>query len=215
MGSDWNPYWDAVKDHINYDGLMRQRCVLPRHPDYPDDEHRAWPASTELRRKLVPRYTWTVTDPETVAFVAEHAGATVIDPMAGTGYWARLLADRGALALAYDQQPPDGTEANHWHQEATPWTRILPGEAPDTVAAAGPNVTLLLSWPPYNTGDGTDAVRAYTGSRIIYIGEGEGGCTGDDALHKLLATEWTEVDHHCPVQWWGIHDMIYVYDRAS
>lgn len=216
MGERWNPYWDEVKGYIGVDRLMGQTAVLPPHPDHPDDSDGFWSslASTELRRQLVPRYAWTVTSPDTVAFVAKYAGPFVVDPMAGTGYWARLLAERGAFVMAYDRHAADPA-ANHWHQSMPHWTRVLSGEAADTVAAAGAGVTLLLSWPPYDTPDGADAVRAYTGNRIIYIGEGDGGCTGDDELHKILSAEWIEVEYHKPVQWWGLHDMVFVYDRRN
>jgi len=214
VGARWNPYWDAVKDHIGWDDLMRQHAVLPRDPLHGDDDDGIWRnvASTKLRKQLIPRYAWTVSDPETVDFVLRFCGDTVIDPMAGSGYWARLLAERGVFTLTYDRHAAT-PEDNHWHRGVEHWTTVLPGEAADTVAAAGSGVTLLLSWPPYNTSDGADAVRAYTGQRIIYIGEGDGGCTGDDALHKILETEWAEVEYHAPVQWWGLHDIVFVYDR--
>lgn len=214
MGAPWNPYWDEVKDHIGWDRLMRQHAVLPRDPDRDDDDDGIWStvASTKLRKQLVPRYAWTVSDPATVDFILRFCGDTVIDPMAGTGYWARLLTERGVFTLAYDRHAAT-PQYNDWHRGTEHWTRVLPGEAVDTVTAAGPGVTLLLSWPPYNTPDGADAVRAYTGHRIIYIGEGDGGCTGDDALHKIFQTEWSEVEYHAPVQWWGLRDLVFVYDR--
>lgn len=216
MGERWNPYWEEVKNHVVYDEFRHAFVVQVRTADSPHVPligHDPL-ASSQLRLDLVARYAWTVTDPPTVDFVADHVGPVVIDPMAGTGYWARLLAERGVLVLAYDrhaQSPAD----NLWHRNMPHWTRILPGEAADTVAAAGPDVTLLLSWPPYGTPDGADALHAYTGNRIVYIGEDGDGCTGDDELAKILATEWVLVECHQPVQWWGIHDEVFLYHRAS
>jgi hypothetical protein len=43
----------------------------------------------------------------------------------------------------------------------------------------------------------------YKGKRVIYIGEGRGGGTGDDQMHRILDKDWTEVDSGEPVQWWG------------
>jgi len=215
MGERWNPYWEEVKDHVVYDEFWRAFVVQVRPPDSPHVPLIGHDpvASTQLRRDVIPRYAWTVSDPPTLDFVAAHAGPVVIDPMAGTGYWARLLAERGATVLAYDRYAHAPAD-NHWHRGMPHWTRVIPGEAVDTVAAAGPAVTLLLSWPPYATSDGADALRAYTGNRIVYIGE-DGGCTGDDELAKLLDTEWNLVAQHQPVQWWGIRDQVFIYHRPG
>lgn len=115
---------------------MRQHAVLPRDPLHGDDDDGIWRtvASTKLRKQLIPRYAWTVSDPATVEFVLQFCGDTVIDPMAGSGYWARLLVERGVFTLAYDRCAAT-PEENHWHRGVEHWTTVLPGEAVDTVAA--------------------------------------------------------------------------------
>jgi hypothetical protein len=44
---------------------------------------------------------------------------------------------------------------------------------------------------------------AYTGNRIIYVGEDEGH-TGDHEMRLMLDRDWTEVDSRRPVQWWEL-----------
>lgn len=213
---EWNPYWEEVKGHVGYDDFWHAFVVQARPPNSPHVPligHDPL-ASSQLRLDMIPRYAWTVTDPPTVDFVAAHAGPLVIDPMAGTGYWARLLAERGATVLAYDRHAQSRAD-NHWHPDMPHWTRVLPGEASETVAAAGPDATLLLSWPPHATSDGADALRAYTGNRVVYIGEGGVGCTGDEELAKILDAEWNLAACHQPVQWWGIRDEVFIYQRAG
>ena len=56
---------------------------------------------------------------------------------------------------------------------------------------------------------------AYNGKRVIYIGDGRGGATGDDRMHQILDTHWTEVDSRQPVLWWGQHDLVTVYERVQ
>jgi hypothetical protein len=154
------------------------------------------------RRELVARYAWTVTDPATVAFVAEHAGPAVLDPMAGTGYWPSLLEQQGIDVAAYDAAPPGAPGAdNVWHRDATTWVPVLASHAPDVAAVHGADRSLLLAWPPYDQPDGADTLRAYPGSRVIYIGESEGGCCGDDAMFAQFASDWQETASHLPVQW--------------
>ncbi|MDT5258964.1 MAG: hypothetical protein QOD10_4044 [Mycobacterium sp.] len=41
------------------------------------------------------------------------------------------------------------------------------------------------------------------------------GHTGDDELRRMLETDWTEVDSRRPVQWWGVHDRVTVYERGE
>lgn len=198
-----NAMWELVKDRV-------------RPSEYP------WESGLQIgsiadwqltrdRKDLASQYAWTVTAPGTVAFVVEHAGDRVIDPMAGSGWWAHLLGQAGVDVVAYDLHPP-GTEENHWHSHGT-HVRITVADGATAVAEHGRDRTLLLSWPPYDSPAGTDILSAYAGARVIFIGEGTGGCTGDDRLHELLDAEWTEVASHRPVQWPGLHDYVTVYDR--
>ncbi len=58
-----------------------------------------------------------------------------------------------------------------------------------------------------------EALRQFPGDRLIYIGETEGDCCAGDAFFGRLARGWQVVTEHRPVQWWGIHDWITVYQR--
>ncbi len=162
------------------------------------------------RFELASRYSWTITDPATVDFIVEHAAPRVIDPLAGSGWWAKLLTERGLDVLASDLEP--GASKWHSHGVVTP---VLTLDAREAVAAHGRDRTLLLSWPPYVDDLGANVVAAYGGNRIIYIGEGEGGCCGDDAMFAAFDTCWVEVAGIRPVQWFGMHDYVTVYERKG
>jgi hypothetical protein len=58
-------------------------------------------------------------------------------------------------------------------------------------------------------------LTAYQARRVIYIGDGRGGATGDDRMHRILETQWAEVASRQPVQWWGQHDRMMVYERGA
>jgi len=203
-----NPYWDAVRDHVDPTGSLwgtpEVGSPLGR------DNIRQWLAEVPQRHDMVARYSWTITDPDTVALVAEHSGGRLVDPMAGTGYWGWVLAQHGVDVTSSDAEP--GT--NHWHKDHPCYGPVVAMPGVDAVVPHADR-TLFLAWPPYNTPDGADILAAYRGSRVIYVGEGDGGCTGDDRLHELLAKEWREVTYRVPVQWFGIHDVVTVYDRAE
>jgi hypothetical protein len=75
---------------------------------------------------------------------------------------------------------------------------------------------LLLCWPPYGDTFGAEVVDRYAGDTIIYIGEGEGGCCGDDAMFAQLDADFVYADtcgDH--VNWSGIHDQLIHYVRKT
>lgn len=175
-----------------------------------DRDYDRWIRDTPQRQEHVRRYSWTITDPATVAFVAQHSGGRMVDPMAGTGWWGLLLDQVGVDVVSSDVDPG----GNHWHEGADLWVPIAAAEAYDAVTQH-PDRTLFLAWPPYDRPDGVDTVRAYRGLRVIAITEGEGGCVGDDALFAEFDTNWVEVADHVPVQWFGMHDRVTVYGRKG
>lgn len=76
------------------------------------------------------------------------------------------------------------------------------------------NRALLLSWPPYDTEFGHEALQAFPGDTLFYIGEGWGGCTANDAFYELLNEEWEEVEYcHDHISWSGIRDYLTMYRR--
>ena len=164
------------------------------------------------RHDICSRYSWTITAPATVDFVTHHSRGAILDPMAGSGWWAHLLTAAGVNVAAYDAHPP-GSPDNHWHKQAHTWHPITVMDGAEAAARHSADRTLLLSWPPYDEPAGADILRATTADRVIYIGEGPGGCCGDDDMFDLLSSGWADVGCHRPVQWYGIHDFITVYQR--
>lgn len=203
-----NPYWDAVRDLV---GPHPYFAGGPPCVDWTRYDHVN--KTIPIRRdEFVAQYAWTITTPRSVAFMAEHSRGRLIDPLAGTGYWAYLLDQAGVDVVAYDLHPPDGSQHNHYHKGQESHAPVMKGRAVETVTVHADR-TLLLSWPPYDDSIGARTLRAYKGDRVIYIGEGSGGCCGTDALFDQLDDGWSEVASHAPVQWFGLHDYITVYDR--
>lgn len=210
-----NPYWDFVRHFPSGD--------LPGDSGW-DPAWRRSESRVPTRYELCSTYAWSIPDPATITFVVEHCGPKVIEMGAGTGYWAWQLSQRGVDVLAYDESPPD-LRANKFHpvtlteegisgRPTTTWHPVLAG-TPTTVPMVYPDRTLLLCWPPYGESMAADALAAYGGPTLIYVGEGYGGCTGDDTFHQALEREWHEVAYHRPVTWSGIHDTVSVYHREG
>ncbi|MGS2615108.1 hypothetical protein ACVCAH_11360 [Micromonospora sp. LZ34] len=152
-----------------------------------------WGRESPHRSEYVKRYSWTITDPETVAFVAEHSGGRLVDPMAGTGYWAWQLTQAGVDVAAYDLNPPAlHSSANPWHRDTAAHFPVSMADAKDS-AALHPDRALLLSWPPYEQSIGVETLGRYAGQRVIYIGEDWGGCCGDDGMFEAFERDWTKL----------------------
>ena len=139
-----NPFWEAIKDCVEPDSLQGNPVVGEFRSDLSVEECMA---RTPNRQRLVRKYCWTIPDPDTVAFVAEHAHGGLVDPMAGTGYWAYLLAQVGVDVVCYDLNPGAALVTNGWHGEDL-YAEVC-AKAAAEAAALHPDRTQFLSWPPH------------------------------------------------------------------
>jgi len=147
--------------------------------------------------------------------------ACVIEIGAGTGYWAWQLSQHGIDILAYDIAPPDKVPNDFFSPRMEkPSTTLVKTWHPVQqggleVLAEHADRTLFLCWPPYATDFAYQCLSAYQGSRLVFIGERDGGCTGNDDFFELLKKQWKVVARHQIVQWDCIRDTITVYERIS
>ena len=177
--------------------------------------------ATHVRRdRLAAEYAWAIPTEDIVRKLAELS--PICDLGCGTGYWAKLLRDVGAEVLAVDANPPLEGE-NHWHRREAGLLRqptslrhfvdVIKGDAATFDVPS--ELTLLLCWPPYANGMAAQALSRYGGSRVVYVGEGDGGCTGDDGFHAALAEQWERTASYEIPQWDGLHDDVRVYVRSA
>lgn len=200
-----HPYWDLVR-------------LLPLDLE----ENRLWYSGHAIevewfhvprqarREALTKRYAWSIPTPHDLTWLAAQLdGQAVVEVGAGTGYWAWQLQQTGVDVAAYDLH---ADEKNHYCDPIT-YHPVLRGTA--EIAAVYPDRALLLCWPPYNTSMAAEALRAYEGDTVVYVGEPGGGCTADDEFHETLEKEWHEVSR-APrhVTWWGIHDYVTLWRRG-
>ncbi len=165
----------------------------------------AWKA----RKELVSRYAWAVPCLEALEEVAKHG--PIIEIGAGAGYWASLLKQLAVDVVTYDSHPV-GERVNPYHELcAKPWVKVLAG-GPEKVAEH-PERTLFLCWPPYDDDMAVECLRPYTGDTVLYIGEGEWGCTANAAFHDELNDSFEEERTVWLPNYDGIHDRLEVWKR--
>lgn len=166
----------------------------------------AFHRSYDARNKCTATYAWAIPNDEAIKTLVEYS--PVVEVGAGTGYWASLAAAAGCDILCFDINPPG--QGNIYRHE-TMFHPVQQGGA--KISAQYPDRTLFLCWPPYARAMAFVALRNYTGKRFIFVGESDGGCTGNDEFFELLAKDWQEIKTIDIPQWCGIHDAMWVYER--
>ncbi len=211
-----NPYWNEIHNK-GIDDIYSIRSSTKRSSM----------ASSLLwasRHEYCGKYSWSIPDPASIAFVAEHLGAKAVEMGAGMGYYAWQLAQSGVDILCYDIAPPSIVTDNHYHSPRTGRYEDFSGETVQTyhpVLQGTPDLlqrhadrSLFLCWPPMSD-MATQCLEHYRGNKLVYIGESDGGCTADEAFFEVLEKDWTAIASHNPLQWDGIHDYIEVYERKD
>jgi len=161
----------------------------------------------DLRGEMVAQYAWAVPTDQAIDVLVRHS--PVVEIGAGTGYWASLAAAAGCDIICYDITPPGGPEPN-CYRHAIQYHLVEQG-GPE-MASQHPDRTLFLCWPPYATSMAAQCLEHYMGNRLILVGEGWGGCTGDDRFFELL-DGWNETFDLDIPRWDGIHDYLRVFER--
>jgi hypothetical protein len=198
-----NPYW-SIALLLPTSGTDRGRPELSTFFGQPD-------CLPVTRDDLTYTYSFAVPSPRDIDFlVAQLDGRAVIELGAGTGYWAWQLSQRNVDVLAYD--------SFHWADNqlisGIQYHPVHRGSV-EKIAEHADRV-LMLCWPDYDTPFARQALEAYSGDEVIYIGEGWGGCTGDDAFGEMLAEKWEHVaSSPGHVNYYGIHSDVGVYRRAQ
>jgi hypothetical protein len=208
-----NPYWDIVEPLVfEHDG----RLVV--NGDNPNGSARLGYAEMVLQSA----YAYAIPSPATLEWVADICdGRAVVELGAGRGYWAFQMANSGIEIDAYDVDPPDERANVSFMPTAGQADTWYPVRALNELAANAPNwpnQVLFLCWPP-GWGDAM-ASRALAeferagGQCLIYIGEPQGGKTGDDAFFERLLERWKPVSKDAQfVSWWNVSDAATAWAR--
>ncbi len=162
------------------------------------------------RSELVSKYAYAVPSQNVLATFKQYQ--PILEIGAGTGYWAFLLRKMGIKVEAFE--PYLVTKGNAWFPKSTKsWTTVLAGD--ETVVTKYPHYTLFMCYPPGRTMVAYNALKAYKGKHVIYVGEAAGVAPGEgqDKFHDLLKKEWHLEKRLDTPQWPGLYDACFVYRR--
>ena len=88
---------------------------------------------------LVHLFSWAIPSDEALDTIARYA--PIVEVGAGTGYWAKLLEDRGVDIAASDRL----AEGGHW--KGVRWTDVVKMEATTAARIAPAGAALMMVWP--------------------------------------------------------------------
>jgi hypothetical protein len=193
-----NPYWEIVRQLPSVREAGRGIC--------PDGFARELPVGHHL---LTKRYAWAIPSPGDILWLTRILrGRSLVEIGAGSGYWAWQATQAGIDVIAYE---PTSSSTNTY-TDGTEYSTIL--RDGHTAVRHHPDRALLLCWPSRGAPWATDALHAYAGDLLIYIGQGQGGHCADDDFFWLLARKWTPIGtsaHH--ITWRHTHSAMTAYSR--
>jgi len=169
------------------------------------------------RMEFVKTYAWSIPCEEAITTMQTFCkNLFVLEVGAGLGLWAAYLKAAGVNIQATDAfvkgQRPKKT--NSYCAYLPTFTYIHQFEAEEAVKVFKPEV-LFFNWPCYQENYAIRSLKAFKGDRLVYIGEGNGGCTADDAFHAELEHNWEEVNEVDIPQWHYIHDRMHFFKRKA
>lgn len=209
LTAEQNPYWHELQPLVERGLICREftplhmmRALLALAARDIQQMFKL-PPGWDLRDGFVRKYSWPIPDPLLLETIYSFADKGIIDMGAGTGYLAYLLQLMGKEVIAFDN------EIRNWLPR---YYDVQPGDA--SRASLHPDHTLLLSWPPYKESLAYDALKAYTGDKLVYIGERD-GYTADGKFAELVDAEWVEQACVCNYTYPGIKDYTFCFTRRK
>jgi hypothetical protein len=165
------------------------------------------------REEYIPKFGFAILGSRDVEQLRRFA--PLLEVGAGSGYWAYELRKAGIEVVATD---PNTERFHHGHGEPVgwdnKWTEVLPLNALEAVQQY-PHHNLLMVWPSLGGDWAAEAVEHHKGEYVLYVGEGDGGCTGNDRLHGILEGQFEEAGMIEIPQFWGLHDRLWIYHRTN
>lgn len=167
----------------------------------------------EIRKDFVSSYSWSIPCKEAFDLIKKYSnGNTIYDVFCGTGYWCKLLQDEGFNTIASDLFLGEENKYKH----TSTFVNVEKKDAIEVIASLNESINILLSWPPYEESLGYDIVkRLPEGSIVFYLGEGYGGCCGDDKMFECFENEYDSIEECCIPKFFGLHDYMHVYMKKS
>jgi hypothetical protein len=168
----------------------------------------------KFRKEYVRRISWAIPYENAVKEIASFVGnQLVVELGAGTGIWAALLAREGVNIKAFDVKGFEHEYNDSRKGLYFPVEILSPNKIKIRLDYLKPEV-LFFCWPSYDLPWANDYLTAILPNKVVYIGEGCSGCTGDENFHDTLRDKYHGKYVWIP-HWLGLHDHVNLLERRS
>lgn len=173
----------------------------------------------EQRETFRHGFSYAIPCEDALNSIAEFVGdSTICEVGAGLGLWAALLKDKHDVnSCLYDINDKELRQVYCGdNEEFMPVSRYDSTE--EVIEAINENKdydsVLMMIWPCYDVSWAADYTKALKPQKLIYIGEGSYGCTGDAEFHDILHDQYEEECIRIN-KWQGMHDGLNLLTRKS
>ena len=166
----------------------------------------------QRRRNFIHEYGWSVPNEEAINSIKDFVeNDSILEIGSGLGTWAKLLQSEGISVTPTDLSLDP--KENPYIIEKKPYTNVDQINADKAIKKYGNHKVLMMVWPPYDSPMAYNALKLFAGDKLIFVGEGHGGCTADGNFFNLLESDWNHVENVFIPRWSGIHDSLSLYKR--
>jgi len=166
---------------------------------------------TKRKNSFIEFYGYSVPSKDAVEKSYEFCGSDkILGICSGLGTWEYLFRLSGLEVTATDVGSSGGYAVD-FKKTRTPIEKINHMTAIKKYGLS--HNVLFMSWPPLESSIAVEAVRAFPGSKVIYIGECYGGCTANKDFFSLLNKSFVLKETIRIPSWVGIYDKMYFYVR--
>lgn len=166
-----------------------------------------WENMWNFRREI----SWHIPSDSLIDLLKSYS--PIVSVGSGLAYTEKMVLEKGGEIVATDLYPD---KTNKWCTGEFNRMGIDKKSSSEAVKAY-PDRNVFMAWPPYDNPMAFETVKAMeVGRFLIYIGEGYGGCTGDDNLFHYLDSHFEEKETGARVTSWEmVHDRVRVYKKIK
>jgi hypothetical protein len=176
-------------------------------------------SSYHKRESFVRQYSWAIPNRDVInEIITFSEGARIVELGAGNGLWSSLIKHDGGFVYPIDMNHDIEASQAYYNNtysnlhEFCDVTRVA--NANTAVKLIDEYDIIMFCWPSYADSWAHKYLTSTMPNKLIYIGEGCGGCTADDAFHELLYDHYELLPCEYQIKsWFGIHDSIHYYRK--
>ena len=197
-----NDIIDSIISQIN------QKQIPNSYPEHMFKNINKW----SLRDKFIKQMGFSLISLDWIIPLSKWIGSRkCLEVMSGTGSLSFALKQQGVDIKATDDF--SWKSEHSWNIDNNYWTDIENIDAIDAVKKYGKDINvIIMSWPymddnAYKVLQAMREVNSFC--KMIFIGEGYGGCTASDEFFDIIVEIEDETFSEAIKeykQWWGIHD---------